>query len=205
LIVMDVGTRPVSNHPYPKATVDVPYWPGLADDHPVSIQAASKLGLVFIVTKHGFAHVFDLESATILCSERITDSPFFASAEYWRGGIIGVNERGQVLSVTIDKEKMAKHMNQTNPWLAGRLARRWDLSTFIRSLDEIDDGASDSGRESDASSIAPPSPYNLPRRNHLANPSFRNDPKTRIKRFDLMLKKSPLLEIQSEITLRKEE
>lgn len=62
-----------------------------------TFQASLSFGLIFLVTKKGFVHLFDLESSASLYSIRFSQIPLFAVTSSENGGIIGINESGQVL------------------------------------------------------------------------------------------------------------
>ncbi|GMS88450.1 hypothetical protein PENTCL1PPCAC_10625, partial [Pristionchus entomophagus] len=129
LHMIEVGAPAAGNQPYPKKSVDVPYSAELAADFPVSMQASSQQGVVYLVTKHGFVHLFDLESGTRIYSNRISEETIFVTAEYSQGGFIGINRKGQVLSVSMDESTMTGFVtNQLqNPDLALKLALRCNL------------------------------------------------------------------------------
>ncbi|ETN80473.1 hypothetical protein NECAME_09145 [Necator americanus] len=130
LHVIEVGSPPAGNQPFPKKAVDVPYTAETANDFPVSMQASSKHGIIYLVTKHGLVHLYDMESGSRIYSNRISTDTVFVTCEYIAtGGIMGINRKGQVLSVSIDENNMIPFVTQQlqNPDLALRLAVRCDL------------------------------------------------------------------------------
>lgn len=65
------------------------------------MQVSHKYGVVFLVTKMGFIHLYDLETGSCIYMNRISSETIFVTAEYDpTSGIIGVNKKGQV---SIDK------------------------------------------------------------------------------------------------------
>jgi clathrin heavy chain len=61
------------------------------------MQISHKYGVIFLVTKMGFIHLYDLESGTCIYMNRISSETIFVTAEYdATSGIIGVNKKGQV-------------------------------------------------------------------------------------------------------------
>lgn len=61
------------------------------------MQVSHKYGIVFVVTKFGFIHLYDLESGTCIYMNRISGDTIFVTAEHEASsGIIGVNRKGQV-------------------------------------------------------------------------------------------------------------
>ncbi|TKR78217.1 hypothetical protein L596_019061 [Steinernema carpocapsae] len=130
LHVIELGTPPTGNTPFLKKQVDV-YFPSEAhSDFPVAMQASAKHGLVYLVTKYGYVHLYDIETGTCIFMNRISSDTVFITTEYTlTGGIMGVNRKGQVLSVSINEQTMIPYVTQTvqNPDLALKLAVRCDL------------------------------------------------------------------------------
>jgi clathrin heavy chain len=97
------------NHtaPYPpfvKKAVDVCFPPEATNDFPVAMQVSKKHGIVYLATKYGFMHLYDLESGACVYMNRISSETIFVMAEHEAtNGIIGVNKKGQVLSVNVDE------------------------------------------------------------------------------------------------------
>lgn len=92
------------NPPFQKKAVDVFFPPEAANDFPVAMQISAKHGIIYLVTKYGFIHLYDLETGTCIYMNRISGETIFATAEHEAsGGILGVNRQGQVLSVGIDE------------------------------------------------------------------------------------------------------
>lgn len=61
------------------------------------MQISHKYGVIFLVTKMGFIHLYDLESGSCIYMNRISSETIFVTAEYDpTSGIIGVNKKGQV-------------------------------------------------------------------------------------------------------------
>lgn len=119
-----------SSVPYQKKAVDIFFPPDAAQDFPVAIQVSQKYGIIFLVTKFGFLHMFDLESGSFIHMERISSDTVFVSALYRAtGGIIGVNRQGQVLSASIDDNSIVPYISRklNNPSLAMKVASRNNL------------------------------------------------------------------------------
>lgn len=63
-----------------------------ADDFPVAMQVSDKYGLVYVVTKAGLLFVYDLETATAIYRNRVSqESVFLTSASESTGGVITIN------------------------------------------------------------------------------------------------------------------
>lgn len=107
------------------------YFPAEAvNDFPVSMQISKKHGIIYLVTKFGFIHLYDLESGACVYMNRISGETIFVTAEHEAtNGIIGVNKKGQVLSVNVDEETIVPYILSTlnNTDLAFKLASRANL------------------------------------------------------------------------------
>lgn len=118
------------NPTYIKKAVDVFFPPEAANDFPVAMQCSKRYGIVYLVTKFGFIHLYDLESGTCIYMNRISGETIFVTAEHEAtSGIIGINRKGQVLSVSVDESKIIPYILGTlnNSELAFKLASRGDL------------------------------------------------------------------------------
>ncbi|CAG9770379.1 unnamed protein product [Ceutorhynchus assimilis] len=131
LHIIEVGQSPAGNQPFPKKTVDVFFPPEAQNDFPVAMQVSNKYDVIYLITKYGYIHMYDIETATCIYMNRISSETIFVTAPHeTTGGIIGVNRRGQVLSVCCDEENLIRYVNQVlhNPDLALKLATRSNLS-----------------------------------------------------------------------------
>lgn len=53
--------------------------------------------MVFLITKYGYIHLYDLETGTCIYMNRISGETIFVTAPHEpTAGIIGVNRKGQV-------------------------------------------------------------------------------------------------------------
>ena len=98
-----------------------------------------KHGVVYLITKYGYVHLYDIETGVCIYMNRISAETIFVTAPHEpSNGIIGVNRKGQVLSVSLDEENIINYINSNlqNPDLALRFAVRNNLSgadeLFIR-------------------------------------------------------------------------
>lgn len=90
------------NPPFPKRAVDLFFPSEAANDFPVAMQVSAKYDVVYVVTKYGFIHVYDLETGACIFMNRISTDTIFVTAEHRStGGIVGVNRRGQVDRVCV--------------------------------------------------------------------------------------------------------
>lgn len=110
--------------------VDV-YCPADAnDDFPVSMHVSKRHGIIYLMTKHGLLHLYDLETGTCIYADRITNATVLVTAEHEAtDGVIGVNKKGQVFSVSIDNQTIIPYILSTlnNTKLALKLASRANL------------------------------------------------------------------------------
>lgn len=83
--------------------------------------------MIYLITKFGYVHLYDLESGTCIYVNRISNDTIFVTAPYNNNsGIIGVNRKGQVLSVSVAEANLVPYItaNLKNPELALRIASR---------------------------------------------------------------------------------
>ncbi|KAJ2614259.1 Clathrin heavy chain [Coemansia sp. RSA 1365] len=116
------------NPPFQKRSVEMMFPPEAVNDFPVSMQAGPKYELVYMVTKFGFIHLYDLESGTCVFSNRISGDTIFVATKH-QDGLIAVNRKGQVLSVCVNEETIVPYIlqNTGNVELAFRMASRANL------------------------------------------------------------------------------
>lgn len=118
------------NVPFQKKAVDVFFPQDAVSDFPVAMQISQKYNIIFLVTKYGYIHLYDLETGTCIYMNRISGDTIFVTADYdVTSGLIGVNRKGQVLSVSVDENTIVPYILRTlnNPELALRLASRNNL------------------------------------------------------------------------------
>ena len=66
---------------------------------------------MYLITKYGYVHLYDIETGTLIYQNRISADTIFVTAEHdASNGIIGVNRRGQVLSVSMDEETVVPYI-----------------------------------------------------------------------------------------------
>jgi clathrin heavy chain len=115
---------------FTKKQIDVFFPPEATNDFPVAMQVSKRHGIVYLVTKYGFIHLYDLESGACLYINRISGETIFVTAEHEAShGLIGVNKKGQVLSVDVDEQTIIPYLllNPNNTELAFKLASRANL------------------------------------------------------------------------------
>jgi len=124
------GARPEGVAPFGRKNSDIYFPPEAAQDFPVAMQVSNKYNVVYMVTKFGYLHLYDLESATLIYMNRISAETIFVTAAHEAsGGIVGVNRKGQVLCVTVDEANIVPYICKqlSNFPLATRLAVKNNL------------------------------------------------------------------------------
>ncbi|KAF8141713.1 hypothetical protein EV363DRAFT_1308829 [Boletus edulis] len=150
--------------PFAKKAVDVYFPPEATNDFPVAMQVSRKHGIIFLVTKYGFIHLYDLESGACVYMNRISGETIFVTAEHEAThGIIGVNKKGQVLSVNVDEQTIVPYILTTlnNTELAFKLASRANLpgadDLYVKQYQQL----FSSGQYSEAAKVAANSPRGI--------------------------------------------
>lgn len=149
---------------FAKKAVDVFFPPEATNDFPVAMQLSKRHKIIYMVTKYGFIHLYDVETAACIYMNRISGETIFVTAEHESSsGIIGVNRKGQVLSVTVDEATIVPFILNTlkNPELAIKLASRADLpgadDLYIQQFQQL----FSSGQFSEAAKVAANSPRGI--------------------------------------------
>jgi len=113
------------------------------------MQVSPKYDVIYLITKYGYIHMYDIESGTCIYMNRISSDTIFVTAPHEASGgiigkcwlfikincllyrdiILGVNRNGQVLSVSVEEENIIPYINTVlqNPELALRMAIRNNL------------------------------------------------------------------------------
>ncbi|KAJ3211483.1 hypothetical protein HDU67_004519 [Dinochytrium kinnereticum] len=149
---------------FQKKAVDVFFPPEAVNDFPVAMQISKKYNIIFLVTKYGFIHLYDLESGTCIFMNRISGDTIFVTAELEStSGLIGVNRKGQVLSVSVEEETIVPYILGTlnNMDLALRLALRNSLPGADNLIIERFNAYLQTGNFSEAAKTAALSPRGI--------------------------------------------
>jgi clathrin heavy chain len=100
-------------------------------DFPVSMQASKKHDVVYILTKAGYAYVYDIPSGGVIFRHKVSETPVFtASTHEGTGGVLAVTARtGQVLLLTLNTDNLVPYLNNVlkNTTLAMAMAGRLGL------------------------------------------------------------------------------
>ncbi|XP_071479405.1 clathrin heavy chain 1-like [Diadema antillarum] len=164
LHIIEVGSPASGNQPFTKKAVDLFFPPEAQSDFPVAMQVSPKHNVIFLITKYGYVHLYDVETATCIYMNRISgDTIFVTAAHESSAGIIGVNRKGQVLTVSVDDENIVPYItnNLQNPDLALRIAVRNNLSgaedLFVRKFNAL----FQQGNYSEAAKVAANAPKGI--------------------------------------------
>ena len=129
LHIVEIDHNP-NNPPFQKKAVDVFFPPEATNDFPVAMQVSARYSIIFLVTKYGFIHLYDLETGVCIYMNRISGETIFVTADHKAtSGIVGVNRKGQVLSVGVAEHNIIPYILNTlsNTALAVKLASRANL------------------------------------------------------------------------------
>ena len=127
--IVEIDHNP-ANPAFQKKAVDVFFPPEATNDFPVAMQVSPRYKIIFLVTKYGFIHLYDLETGVCIYMNRISGETIFVTADHKAtSGIIGVNRKGQVLTVGVAEQNIIPYILNTlsNTSLAVKLASRANL------------------------------------------------------------------------------
>ena len=120
-----------------------------------------KYDVIYLITKYGYIHLYDIETGTCIYMNRISGDTIFVTAPHEpTSGIIGVNRKGQVLSVSVEEDNIIQYITNTlqNPDLALRMASRNNLpgaeDLFVRKFNTL----FQNGQYSEAAKVAASAP-----------------------------------------------
>ncbi|KAH8686945.1 hypothetical protein BGZ61DRAFT_354192 [Ilyonectria robusta] len=153
--------HPESNPVFQKKAVDMFFPPEATNDFPVALQVSQKYGVIYMVTKYGFIHLYDLETASCIFMNRISSETIFTTCtDNDSSGIVGINRKGQVLFVTVDDTNVIPYLlqNPANTEMAIKMASRAGLpgadNLYARQFEQL----FNSGSYLEAAKIAANSP-----------------------------------------------
>lgn len=115
---------------FQKRTSDIFFPPDATNDFPIAVEVSEKYGIVYLLTKYGFIHLYELSTGTNLFVNRITAESVFTATGYdSNNGIACINKKGQVLSVEISTSQIVPYIlnKLSNVSLALTVATRGGL------------------------------------------------------------------------------
>ncbi|KAI0239202.1 Clathrin heavy chain [Massospora cicadina] len=143
LHIVEIDRNP-NNPAFPKKQVDVLFPPEATSDFPVAMQVNTRQAIIYLVTKYGFVHLYDLATGDLIYCGRVSGETIFVTAEFEElGGIISVNRKGQVFSVSLDGNAVVPYIlrSSNNVDLALRLASRCNLpgaeELYVRKYNQL--------------------------------------------------------------------
>lgn len=161
-----------ANPVFQKKQVDVFFPPEAVNDFPVAMQVSSRYGIIYLVTKYGFIHLYDLETGVCIYMNRISSDTVFTTADHdSTSGILAINRKGQVLSVSVDEQNIIPYIMNTlgDSALAVKLAGRGDLpgadDIYIQRFQQL----FSSGNVAEAAKVAANSPRGILRTQDTIN------------------------------------
>ncbi|KAJ5108944.1 hypothetical protein N7456_005619 [Penicillium angulare] len=168
------------NPRFQKKAVEVFFPQEAVNDFPVAMQVSTKYDIVYLVTKYGFIHLYDLETGTCIFMNRISSETIFTTAPDDQGaGIVGVNRKGQVLSVSVDENTIINYLtaNPAMASLAVKLASRAGLPGVDHLFQTQFDNFISQGDYGEAAKVAANSPRGFLRTAETIN-RFKSAPQT---------------------------
>ncbi|KAJ1673973.1 Clathrin heavy chain, partial [Spiromyces aspiralis] len=150
------------NPAFPKKSAELVFPAEAVNDFPVAMQASLKYGIVYLVTKFGFIHIHDLETSQGIFNNRISGDTVFTTTKH-NNGIIGINRKGQVLSVSLNEEQAVPYILSTshNIDLAFRLATRANLPGAEGLYAQRFESLMQAGQYNEAAKLAARSPQGI--------------------------------------------
>ncbi|KAK9476898.1 hypothetical protein V1514DRAFT_335500 [Lipomyces japonicus] len=155
---------PASALKYTKKAVDIQFPPEATNDFPVGLQVSAKYGVLFVVTKYGFIHLYDLDSGSLIFMNRISSETVFTTSTYESSsGIVAINRKGQVLTIAVDENTIIPYIRDylSNISLAISLASRAGLGgaddLYVQQFSQL----IQTGQYSEAAKVAATSPRGI--------------------------------------------
>ena len=184
--------------------VDVQFPMEAAADFPIAMQVSQKYDVIYMITKFGFVYLFDVETGSTIYSNRISSETIFVTVPHIStSGILGINKKGQVLSVSVDKDKIIPYITSTgNFGLAISKASRNNLpgadDLFQKQFDQL----FNQGLYKQAAQVASKSPNQILRSNNTISkfqraPAVQGQPAPLLQYFSVLLETSKLNKIES--------
>ncbi|KUM58586.1 hypothetical protein ACN42_g8567 [Penicillium freii] len=192
------------NPRFQKKAVEVYFPQEAVNDFPVAMQVSSKYDVVYLVTKYGFIHLYDLETGTCIFMNRISSETIFTTTPDSEGaGLVGVNRKGQVLAVSVDETNIIQYLME-NPAMSGlaiKLASKAGLPGADHLYQQQFDSLMASQDYAEAAKIAANSPRGFLRTLETIN-RFKSAPQTGqmsviLQYFGMLLDKGSLNKYES--------
>jgi len=192
--------------PFQKRNVDIQFPADAAQDFPVAMQISDKYGVIYMITKFGYLYVYDVETATLIFANRVSQETIFTTCiNSTTGGVLGINRLGQVLHVQVDDSTIVNFLqNQMgNIGLAMKIAARAMLPGAEQLYSANFDQMLRSGMFKEAAEMAAKSPNGVLRTPNTINKfkaaaqAFPQQPNPLLLYFSKILEDSKLNAIES--------
>eukprot|EP00003_Mantamonas_plastica_P027135 TRINITY_DN573_c0_g1_i1.p1 TRINITY_DN573_c0_g1~~TRINITY_DN573_c0_g1_i1.p1 ORF type:complete len:1592 (-),score=619.62 TRINITY_DN573_c0_g1_i1:79-4854(-) len=126
LHVIEVGTGSF------RKSVDMFYPQDQGADFPIGMVNSEKYGIVYVITKAGYIHLYDTETGSLIYMNRVSqqnDTIFTTTPHTSTGGMLGINRSGKVLYIGVDENNIIPYICNTlqNLDLAMKMSSRCDL------------------------------------------------------------------------------
>eukprot|EP01025_Chloroclados_australasicus_P037130 TRINITY_DN3781_c1_g3_i1.p1 TRINITY_DN3781_c1_g3~~TRINITY_DN3781_c1_g3_i1.p1 ORF type:complete len:1706 (-),score=246.11 TRINITY_DN3781_c1_g3_i1:418-5535(-) len=165
LHVIEVGAP--AGQPAIKKNADLFFPQEFADDFPVALQIDERFKLIYVITKFGLLFVYDLETATAVYRNRVSQDPVFLTAPgSANGGVYALNRKGQVLSMGVNEATMVNFVSNQlkNVDLALAIAKRGNLPGAENLVVQQFEQYFTSGQYKQAAEVAADSPMGILRK-----------------------------------------
>lgn len=95
-----------------KLSTDIYYPPEFSKDFPIAIQVSTKYPtIVYLITKMGYMHLYDVETGKCIYMNRVSDTTIFATTPHTAsGGLMGLNRKGQVLLMSVNPDSIVPYV-----------------------------------------------------------------------------------------------
>lgn len=134
-----------------------------AADFPVSMEVSPKYDVIYMVTKMGYLHIFDIATGKLVYMNKVAQDKdtIFVTTSY-KGGILGVNRAGKVLSINLNEQTIIPYILSKNDLdLATKLACRANLPGADDLFNKQFQVLIQSGKYAEAARIAAEAPAGL--------------------------------------------
>lgn len=210
LIIREVnrsGSSPEASQNKFGAIANIQFPDEAAADFPVSMEVSSKYDVIYLVTRLGLLHIFDIATGKLIYMNRIAQDKdtIFVTTPY-QGGMLGVNKAGKVLNINLNEQNIVQYiMAKGETDLALKLASRAGLSgadeIFLKQFQLM----MTQGRYGDASRVAAEAPASLLRTPQTiqlfqSQPVRANEPPPILQYFGALMERGKLNKVES-ITL----
>lgn len=128
--ILDIGVIPQEERPFPKTTTNLTFLAEAYDDLPIAVHASNIYDIIYVVTRQGYVHIYDIESGVCIYIHRVSTEPILVSVlDKSTGGVLAVDNNGKVISYTINADTIVPYIAQKfgDASLTDRFARSIEL------------------------------------------------------------------------------